>query len=143
MTKWILVLFSVAGLWAASTDPAAEKEVRAAMETWRQAVLHKDAAALGRLLHDDLLYGHSTDRVETKAQAIEAIVHGTETIEGIDLSDMNVLIYGTTALVRCKGEFHVDRAGQHVTVPLDILHVWLKSSGSWQMVARQAVRRPE
>ena len=50
MTKWILIL--AAAMTLAAADPKAD--VLSAMESWKTAMLKKDAAALDRLLHPDL-----------------------------------------------------------------------------------------
>ena len=50
----IAVMLSSASPYAAPpSDPKAEKEVMAAMEAWRQAMLKKDGAGLAKLYHED------------------------------------------------------------------------------------------
>ena len=65
MIKWLLV-FAAAAASLSAADP--KTEVLASIETWKQAILKKDAKALEPLLHPDLLYSHSDGRTETKAQ---------------------------------------------------------------------------
>ena len=137
MTKWILVLLSGLTLAAAQPDPNATKEVLAASDAWRQAMMKKDAAALQRLLHDDLTYSHSNARCQTKADVVQATT-GKTTIEAIDFSEVTVRVYGTTALIRANVDMRNSTDGKSTTNHLNVLHVWLKGPGGWQMVARQA-----
>ena len=59
---------------APPSDPEAEKEVMAAMQTWRTAMMKKDGAALTKLYHEDISYGHSSGIVENKAEAVNHMV---------------------------------------------------------------------
>src|ERR1035437_10394308 len=56
MTKWIVALLSGLTLAAAQPDPNAAKEVLAASDALKQAMMKKDAAGLQKLLHEDLAY---------------------------------------------------------------------------------------
>ena len=46
-------------LSAASTDGKTEKEVLAALEAYKKALIDRDAATLSKVLSDDLTYTHS------------------------------------------------------------------------------------
>src|SRR5436309_13162810 len=92
MIKYLLVLAAAASLSAA--DPKAD--VLAAMENWKQAMLKKDAAALDKLLHPDLLYSHSDGRTETKADILKALPN----YGSIKIAEPNVRIFGNTALIK-------------------------------------------
>ena len=50
MKKIICILFSAALLSAAPTGPKAEKDVLAAMEAYKEAMIHNDTATLDKLL---------------------------------------------------------------------------------------------
>lgn len=133
MLKWLLLFATAASLFAA--DPKAD--VLAAMETWKQAILKKDAAALDRLLHPDLTYSHSDGRTETKADILKALPN----TQSIKIGDSSVRVYGNTVLVKGPMEFVNNAAnGTTTTVNLSVLQVWLKGSKGWQLVARQSTR---
>jgi ketosteroid isomerase-like protein len=125
------------------TQSNVTSEVLAAMEAWKQATLNKDGAALEKLLHDDLTYSHSNVKTETKADVLASVTRGKSTVEAIDFSDTKVGVYGDTALVRGKVDITNNNDGKSNTAHLNILHVWIKQSQGWQMVARQATRLPE
>ena len=86
--KTILLTMTCAwGLMAApASDAVAVKEVTAAMESLKQAMLHKDGAALDKLLSEDLTYIHSAGQNETKAEFMKAIVSGKSIVERLDLT---------------------------------------------------------
>jgi len=70
MNKWLLVFVAAAASLSAA-DP--KTEVLASIETWKQAVLKKDAKALDPLLHPDLTYSHSDGRTQSKADILNAM----------------------------------------------------------------------
>ena len=124
-------------LAAAPTDSTADKEVLAAMDAFKEALIHKDGTALGKLLADDLAYTHSAGQLETKADLIKSITSGKSIVERLDFSDTSVRLYGKTALVRGKVDLWHSKTN---IVHMNVLHVWVKGSQGWQMVARQATR---
>ena len=135
MLKTLVVLFSFAA-FAGAAHPDAEKDVLAAMNKWRQAMVARDRAALDALYDPGLSYTHSNGKLENKPEAIEAVVNGKDRIESIEWSEISVKIYGTTAVVKTK--LTMRTAGN--TLNLDVLYVWIKNSSGWRMVARQAIR---
>ena len=135
MLKWLLVLAAAASLSAA--DPKAD--VLAAMESWKQAVLAKDTAALDRLLHPDVTYSHSDGRTQTKADVLAS----PGNTQSIKFGENSVRIYGDTALIKGPAEFvNIGANGTTTTINLNVLYVWLKGPKGWQLVARQSTRLP-
>lgn len=121
-------------------DPAAEKDVLAAMESWKQAMLKKDRAAFDRVLHPDLSYGHSSGLIETRAQAIQHVTTSAATYDAINFADTQVRVHGDTALVTGKVELHQRSHEKVNVVNLVVLSVWAKTPQGWQMIARQSTR---
>jgi len=107
------------------------------MDAYKDAMIHKDGAALERLLSNDLTYIHSGGKLETKADVIQSIISGKTIVEAIDFSDTAVRFYGKTALVRGKVDLWHSKTN---IVHMNVLHVWVKGPQGWQMVARQATR---
>ena len=133
MVKWLLILATAASLSAA--DPKAD--VLAAMESWKQAMLTKDTAALERLLHPDLTYSHSDGKTQTKADLMKSPGNN----QSITFGESSVRIYGDTALVKGPIEFvSIGAGGTPATAHLSVLQVWLKGPQGWQLVARQATK---
>ena len=131
MNKWILLFLSTALLSAAVVDSKVEKEVLAAMDAWKQAVMKKDRAALEKILHEDLSYSHSNGKNETKADVLQAVATGKAVVEAIDFTDSTVRVYGKTALVKGKVDIRNNLDGKATTAHLDILHVLVKGPQGW------------
>jgi ketosteroid isomerase-like protein len=137
MTKWILALFSGLTLVAAQPDPAAVREVLAASDALKQAMMTKDTEGVRKYLHDDLVYSHSHGQNQTKADVVQA-TKGTTTIEAIDFSQVSVRVYGNTALFKANCDFRNNTDGKAATTHLNVLMVWLKGPDGWQLVGRQS-----
>ena len=142
MTKWMLFLLSTTILSAANSDPKTEKEVLAALEAYKQGLIKKDAAALGKVLSDDLTYSHSSNLHQDKAAVIESL-KGPASAEAIDFKDPKVRLYGNTAIIKCDVDFRNNTGGNVSVTKLNVLHVFVKGPHGWQLVARQATRYPE
>lgn len=142
MNKWLLPVLSATVLLAASPDAKTEKEILATLEAYKQAMMKKDAAALTKILSDDLVYTHSSNQHQDKA-AVLASLKGTTVVEGIDFKSPKVSVYGNTALVKGDVDFRNNAAGTVTVSHLNVLHVLVKGPQGWQLVARQATRYPE
>lgn len=103
-------------------------------------MLRKDSAALDSVLHPDVTYSHSNAHNESKADALGKLSRSTA--QGIEVTDPTVRVYGDTALLKAKLDFTNLINGEIQHVPLDVLHVFLKGPSGWQMVGRQATKRP-
>src|SRR5580693_1726946 len=107
MTKWIITLLAAAAVLPAATpDAKTEKEIMAAMQAYRQGIINKDAAALSKVLSDDLVYTHSSNLHQDKAALIESL-KGNSVTEDIDFKDLKVHVYGNTAVVVGDVDFHM------------------------------------
>jgi ketosteroid isomerase-like protein len=138
MRKWILLICSASLLTAAD----ASRDVMAALDAYKQAMIKRDATALGKVLSEDLVYTHSSNLHQDKAALIESLKGPTAT-EAIDFKDPKIHVYGNTATV--KGDVDVRNAinGNSTVIHLNILHVLVKGKQGWQLVARQATRYPD
>jgi hypothetical protein len=137
MKKIVCIIFSTLLLSAAPTGSKAEKDVLAAMDAYKEAMIHKDGATLDKLLSNDLTYTHSGGQLETKADVIKSIASGKTIVEAMDFSDTSVRLYGNIALVKGKVDLYHSKTN---IVHMNVLHVWMKGPQGWQMVARQATR---
>ncbi len=122
---------------AQSTDVAA---VDKAIADLREAMLTADRAKLTALLSDQLSYGHSAGRLETKAEFLD-IVAGKKTLyKSMTFSDATTSVAGNNAIVRHIMTVDVETDGKPATAKVGALQVWVKDGGSWKLLARQAFR---
>jgi len=109
----------------------------AAMDAYKNAVTHKDGAALEKLLGDDLTYVHSDGLLESKGDVIKSVVSGKAAVDKIEfLPDTDVRVHGKTAFVAGKEDLWHPTSVVH----MHVLHVWEKGPQGWQLVARQATK---
>ncbi|TXJ25974.1 MAG: nuclear transport factor 2 family protein [Chitinophagaceae bacterium] len=123
-----------------SAQTKQEKEVAAAVEQLRKAMVDADSVVLSNLADDKLTYGHSSGKVETKTDFVGTIVSGKSDFVTIDLTDQTIQVSKDVAIVRHKLSAKTNDDGKPGEVNLKILTVWQKIKGSWKMLARQAVK---
>ena len=129
-------------------DPADGRDPDAAMlldtDAARfRAMIDADAAALDRVLADDLVYTHTTGRVDTKPAFIDALVSETLSYDAITTRDTVVRFYGDAAVVTGAADFDVSGGGQQFSFPLRYTSVYEWSDGSWRLVSWQSTRMSE
>jgi len=137
MKKLFWIVPMVAGLVLAATNAAAEKEILGVMETYKDAMIHNNAAVLEKLLHEDLTFVHSAGQLERKADVMKSVTTGKNVIIRMEFSDSSVRTYGNTALVRCRVDLWHSETN---IVHMNVLHAWVKTPDGWQLAARQATR---
>jgi hypothetical protein len=117
-----------------------EKDVAAAVESLRQAMIDATETTLKELTNDALSYGHSSGMVEDKAGFIGRLLSGESDFKTIALSDQTISITGNIAVVRHKLVAETNDNGKPGNPKLHILLVWQKDKGKWKLLARQATK---
>ena len=118
-----------------------EKEVEAAVEKLRLAMIDPSAETLRNLTSKDLSYGHSNGLLENQDQFVEALVSAKSDFSIVNLSDQSIKLNGkNVAIVRHKLKGETVHGGTTAAVNLGILTVWIKEKGSWKLLARQAFK---
>ena len=103
-----------------------------------EAMTSGDVKALGEILADDLIYTHTTARLDTKASFIEAITSGRSNYRSVERKDVEVRDLGDTPVATGPAKFHV---GDN-KFEARFIDVYAKRNGAWQMVAWQSTRLP-
>jgi len=122
----------------ASTQTGKEGAVTAAVEALRKAMVAGDKAALDKLTQAELIYCHSSGRLENKAEFIETLTNGKAGFTAIELSDQSVNVVDKVALVRHVFNGTARKDGGHIK--LSILTVWTPQQDQWKLLARQAAK---
>ena len=136
----LLLIFSMSLISLAFAQSADEREVAAAVESLRKAMVDADKSALENLAAEELSYGHSNGLIQNKAEFVEAIASGKNDFKTIELSEQTIKIAGNTAIVRHKFNAEVVNSGTPGTAHIGVLLVWQKQNGKWKLLARQAVK---
>ena len=82
-------------------------EIMALEDRRIEAMISGDVEALGEILADDLIYTHTTARLDTKASFIEAIASGRSNYRAVERKDVEFRNLGDTAVVTGHAKFHV------------------------------------
>jgi ketosteroid isomerase-like protein len=141
--KIILTLFVVFMSVATQAQTAEEKEVAAAVEALRKAMVDGDKATLEKLAANELTYGHSAGKIEDKTTFINNLTNGNSDFVTIDLGDQTISLAGNVALVRHTLTAKTNDGGKPGNVKLGVLLVWQKQAGGWKIIARQAFKLPQ
>ncbi len=64
-----------------------------------EAMTKGDVQALEEILADDLIYTHTTARIDTKSSFIEAISSGRSNYRSVEREDVQVRQFGDSAVV--------------------------------------------
>jgi ketosteroid isomerase-like protein len=133
----LLYLILISSTSAQSTD---EKEVAAAVESLRKAMVDADKSVLQSLTAEELSYGHSSGTMEDKAAFVEVIASGKNDYKSLELSGQTVKLAGNTAIVRHKFVAEMVNNGTPSTINIGVLQIWQKQKGQWRLLARQAFK---
>lgn len=108
-----------------------------------KAMCAGDADALDELLHRDLMYTHSSGRVDSKASYTRGIRDRHWDYQAIESSDESVSVYGGTALVHCRLRIDLKLQGVPKTIDAVALTVWIEDAGRWQVAAVHSTPTPK
>jgi hypothetical protein len=117
-----------------------EHEVIAADDRRFQAMMKQDWAALDASLADDLVYVHSSARVESKSEHVANLKAGKPNYRGASPRERKVRMKGDIGIVNGISDMHVENAGKDNRFTIRYLAVYAKSAGRWQMTAWQSTK---
>ena len=143
------VLAVVAATASLHAMPRAERhetrhEIEQLEETWRNAVLKGNIAAMDALLADDYMAITPTGILQSKEQALATLRAGTVHFKTIELSDRKIRLYGTTALVTSRAEVTATGPDSNLSGSYRYTRVYVKDArGAWHIVSFEASRIKE
>jgi ketosteroid isomerase-like protein len=101
-----------------------------------------DHVTLERLLAEDLVYVHSSAKLDGKASYIESIRSGRVRFRSMRRTEVAVRTYGALALIHGVGHFDVDVGGERMAAHIRFTSVWAKRSSGLQFIAWHATPVP-
>jgi hypothetical protein len=135
------VLFTCCAMAPALPGPTSQADVAAAAEKLRLAMIDPTTPALSEVLADDLSYGHSGGKVDTKTSYMGDLLNGNSDFVTLVITDQTIrIVDANTAIVRHTLTADTNDSGKPGKVALKILGVWQKQGGQWKLLARQAVK---
>jgi ketosteroid isomerase-like protein len=107
------------------------------------AMAKKDLAALNRLISDDLVYTHSSARLDTKKTLIGNMESGGTVYTSVVPSDVKAQDFGDTVVLTGSCKISVMSQGRPNSFGVRFTDVWANKGGQWQMVTWQSTRTPD
>ena len=132
-----ILLAPATTLWAQGKTT---RQVEAAVKKLTKAMLDSDIPVLSALASGQLTYGHSSGKVQNKAEFLESFKTGASDFTKIDIKDQTVYIVNNTAIVRHLLDADTNDNKQPGHTTLKIMTVWTKQGNQWVLIARQAVK---
>ena len=108
-----------------------------------QAMAAKDIATLDPLLAENLIYTHSSARVDTKLSLIASLKSGDLVYYALEPSDVRAQDLGEAVALTGLARVKVLSTGKEHDARVRFTDVYAKRSGLWQMVVWQSTRLPD
>ncbi|RZK52970.1 MAG: nuclear transport factor 2 family protein [Pedobacter sp.] len=143
MKKLSTLLFLITATFMVKAQTKDETKVLTAVENMRLALISGERTALENIAAEDLSYGHSSGKLQSRAEFVEAIANGSSDFVSIEFKNQTVKVTGKTALVRHELHAKTNDGGKPGEVHLGILLVWQKQGREWKLLGRQAFKLPE
>jgi hypothetical protein len=121
------------------------KEERLVLDLCKQKfqwMIHGRVDSLEGVLDDRLKFIHSTGWTQTKVELLSDVKSGKLNYQSIIVSDMEVRLYGTTAIVTGKGTFSGTNTGEPFVVNLLFTEVYVLNGKIWVLASRHANKMP-
>jgi ketosteroid isomerase-like protein len=120
---------------------AANSEKIIELDRQRMAAMGKgDLAALDRLIADDLIYVHSSARVDTKTTLLGAMKSGTTVYQSVVPSDVVAQDLGDAVVLTGVAAIKVTSGGNAMSFTVRFVDVYANRAGNWQMVTWQSTK---
>jgi ketosteroid isomerase-like protein len=107
------------------------------------AMCKQDIAMLNALLADDLVYTHSSARLDTKQSLIAGITSGSTVYTAIEPSDVKAQDCGDAVILTGVARIRVMSNGKPNQFGVRFTDIYVNKGGQWQMAAWQSTRLPE
>src|SRR5437588_7955640 len=107
------------------------------------AMAQKDLATLNEVIADDLVYTHSSARLDTKASLIGNMESGSTVYTSVVPSDVKAQDLGDTVVLTGSCKISVNAGGRPNSFGVRFTDIYANPGGRWQMVTWQSTRLPD
>ncbi len=115
-----------------------EQAVRQTLNDLAAALRNNDSAGLGRIYDDGYTFVGDTGGLTTKAQRLAAFKSGDIKFESAVFDDVNVRMYGKTAVATFRVTSKLKTNGKDAGGQFNTTATFVKMNGRWQEVAAQS-----
>ena len=115
-------------------------EVASAIDLLMKGFTDADENILKSITSDNLIYGHSSGKVQNKSEFIMEIISGQPLVYlSIELLGQTIQITGDVAVVRHIFMSQTKNVeGEVGSLKIGVMQIWQLHNGIWQLLARQA-----
>jgi len=117
---------------------SSENEILGLEDKRFAAMIARDFQALEKVVHDELLYTHSSGLTDTKASWLDSMKSGKVKYKSASCSERQVRFFGEVALVRGKAAIEAEIGGQPRSLKLLFLNAWARTPQGWKFAAWQS-----
>ena len=107
------------------------------------AMAQKDLKTLNEVISDELIYTHSSARLDTKQSLIGNMESGSTVYNSVVPSDVKAQDLGDTVVLTGSCRIGVTSGGRPNSFSVRFTDVYANKGGRWQMVTWQSTRIPE
>ena len=118
-------------------------EIKKLEQQRNEAILKGDTATLDKLTSDDYTNTTAQGKIEKKADIMDGFKSGKIKFESRELSDLDVRVYGNTAVVTGQVNQKGTNNGKDTSGQNRFTRVYVKQKGRWVTVANQATAIPK
>jgi ketosteroid isomerase-like protein len=104
------------------------------------AMAEKDLDTLNKVIADDLIYTHSSARIDTKQTLIGAMQSGSTVYTSMEPSDVVAQDLGDAVVLTGVAAISVMSGGKPNSFRVRFIDVYAKRATGWQMVTWQSTR---
>ncbi len=128
---------------AALAEASDEAAVKDNVEALRKAIASKDKGELEQLTADQLSYGHSSGKIQTKGEFVDGVMASKAVLKSLTFPDLKISLAGDAAIARHLWVSVSETDGKTTNTKIGVLAVWQKQDGNWKLLARQAYKLAE
>ena len=121
-------------------ESADEAALRKAVDNLGKAMTAADKATLEAVVSDQLSFGHTSGRVETKAEFVGAVVAKKPIYKSITIGDPTISVVGNNAIARYTAAVDLESRGKEIAIKVGVMTVWVKDGGTWKLLAHQSFK---
>ncbi len=115
-----------------------DKEILGLEDKRFGAMIARDFKELEALIHEQLLYTHSSGVTDTKSSWLDSMKSGRTKYKTVNCGERKVRILGEVALVTGRAAIEAEINGQPRSLKLLFLNAWTKTPQGWKFVAWQS-----
>jgi ketosteroid isomerase-like protein len=135
-----LLSLSLAAGQQASKPGTVEDQIKQHEQNWAQATIQEGAAAVDKYEAEDIIDTDPSGRVTDKAQDKTDLSSGDLKFQSIEVSELKVHVYGSTAVAAGTSTIKGTYKGQDISGKYRFTDTWVKRNGKWQAVASQSTK---